>query len=256
MHMVLAFDIGNSDITIGLYNGTGWQHIWRVPSQADLPEMFYAMKLREYFLENRVGMDEVSHVAVSSVVPDLTARIAQTARALFGKEPVVLGPAVFERLPIKVLRPYEIGSDLVCNAFAAYSFFKRSCVVVDFGTALTFTTLSPDGEIMGVSIAPGLKTAIKSLSQNTARLFDVPLIMPESVLGRGTVHAIQAGVLVGYEGMVKHMLQRIRTELKDETVPSVATGGLSSIITSLQETFSLIDPNLTLNGLRLIAALG
>jgi type III pantothenate kinase len=175
-----------------------------------------------------------------------------TARTLFEKDPLVLGPAVYEKLPIKILRPYEIGSDLVCNAFAAYTLFKRSCVVIDFGTALTFTTLSQDGEILGVSIAPGLKTAIKSLSQNTAKLFDVPLVMPTSVLGRGTVHAIQAGVLVGYEGMVKHMLQRIRTELNDDSLKSVATGGLSSIIPSLKETFDHIDPNLTLNGLRLI----
>jgi len=107
------------------------------------------------------------------VVPDLTGKLVHAARTLFEKDPLVLGPAVYEKLPIKILRPYEIGSDLVCNAFAAYTFFKRSCVVIDFGTALTFTTLSQDGEILGVSIAPGLKTAIKSLSQNTAKLFDV-----------------------------------------------------------------------------------
>jgi len=250
--MVLAFDIGNSDITIGLYNDNAWKHTWRVPSQADLPEMFYAMKVRDYFLENRIRLDVVSSVVISSVVPDLTGKLVHAARTLFEKDPLVLGPAVYEKLPIKILRPYEIGSDLVCNAFAAYTFFKRSCVVVDFGTALTFTTLSQDGEILGVSIAPGLKTAIKSLSQNTAKLFDVPLVMPVSVLGRGTVHAIQAGVLVGYEGMVKHMLQRIRMELNDDGLKAVATGGLSSIIPSLKETFDHIDPNLTLNGLRLI----
>ncbi|HEY5750327.1 MAG TPA: type III pantothenate kinase [Chryseolinea sp.] len=250
--MVLAVDIGNSDITIGLYNDSTWQHTWRVPSQPDLPEMFYTMKVRDYFLENRIRLDVVNRVVISSVVPDLTAKLVQAVRTLFEKDPLVLGPAVYEKLPIKILRPYEIGSDLVCNGFAAYTFFKRSCVVVDFGTALTFTTLSQDGEILGVSIAPGLKTAIKSLSQNTAKLFDVPLVMPTSVLGRGTVHAIQAGVLVGYEGMVKHMLQRIRMELNDDSLKSVATGGLSSIIPSLKETFDQIDPNLTLNGLRLI----
>ena len=150
------------------------------------------------------------------------------------------------------MNPYEIGSDLVCNALAAFTFFKAQCVVVDFGTALTFTTVSKDGEILGVSIAPGLKTAIRSLSQNTAQLFDVPLEMPSSVLGRGTVHAIQAGVLFGYEGMVRHMLDRIKSELNDPDLRSVATGGLSSIIPSLTSVFTHIDPNLTLNGLRIV----
>lgn len=162
-----------------------------------------------------------------------------------------MGPDLYKKLPIGVLNPYEIGSDLVSNALAAYTRFKRSCIVVDFGTALTFTTLGNDGEILGVAIAPGLKTAIKSLSQNTAKLFDVPLQLPDSVLGKNTVHAIQAGILIGYEGIVTTMIKKIRKELKDESVPVIATGGLSSIITSLSSEFSSIDANLTLDGLRI-----
>jgi len=154
------------------------------------------------------------------------------------------------------LNPYEIGSDLVSNALAAYSYFKSSCVAVDFGTALTFTTVASDGEILGVSIAPGLKTAIKSLSQNTAKLFDVPLEMPSAPLGRGTVQAIQAGVLIGYEGMVKHMLEKIREELNQPALNSVATGGLSSIIPSLHDVFTKVDPFLTLEGLRIAGEIG
>lgn len=251
--MLLAFDIGNSDITIGLHQGEEWKPVWRIASLPDLQENFYAMKVREHFLENRLGVGEVSHVVISSVVPELTRKIMQVARMLFEKDPLVLGPEVYARLPIKIMRPYEIGADLVSNALAGFTLFQRSCVVVDFGTALTFTTLANDGEILGVSIAPGLKTAIKSLSQNTAKLFDVPLAMPTSVLGRGTVHAIQAGVLVGYEGMVMHMLQRIKAELKDDGLKSVATGGLSSIIPSLKDSFDVTDPFLTLNGLKLIS---
>jgi type III pantothenate kinase len=185
------------------------------------------------------------------VVPQLTEKIVYAATSLFEQDPVVMGPEVYKKLPIKVLNPYEIGSDLVSNALAAYTHFKNSCVAVDFGTALTFTTVSASGEILGVSIAPGLKTAIKSLSQNTAKLFDVPLEMPTSALGRGTIHAIQAGVLIGYEGMVKHMLERIGTELKQPSISSIATGGLSSIIPSLHDVFTLVDPCLTLNGLKI-----
>jgi type III pantothenate kinase len=194
-------------------------------------------------------------VVISSVVPDLTDKIIHVTATLFEKKPIVLGPDIYPRLPIEVLNPYEIGSDLVANAVAAYEKFKTNCAVVDFGTALTFTTLSSGGKIEGVAIAPGLKTAIRSLSQNTAKLFDVPLELPKSVLGKNTVHAIQAGILMGYEGLVKSMLDRIRTEMNDPDLKSVATGGLSSIIAPLNGTFTAIEPHLTLEGLRIVGEL-
>lgn len=250
--MILAIDIGNSDITLGLGDKDQWRFIWRIPSVTDQQEMFYSLKLLDYFFESGIRREEVDQVVISSVVPELTSKIIRVTTGLFERSPVVLGPDIYTRLPIRVMNPYEIGSDLVSNALAAFTLFKESCVVVDFGTALTFTTLSKDGEILGVSIAPGLKTAIRALSQNTARLYDVPLEMPASVLGRGTVHAIQAGVLFGYEGMVRHMLDRIKAELNNPVMSTVATGGLSSIIPSLTSVFTRVEPNLTLNGLRIV----
>lgn len=250
--MILAIDIGNSDITVGLGDKDQWRFIWRIPSVADQPEMFYSLRLLDNFFESGVRREEVDQVVISSVVPELTGKIMHVTTALFERNPLVLAPDIYVRLPIRVMNPYEIGSDLVSNALAAFTLFKGSCVVVDFGTALTFTTLSKDGEILGVSIAPGLKTAIRALSQNTARLYDVPLEMPASALGRGTEHAIQAGVLFGYEGMVRHMLERIKVELNNATLSTVATGGLSSIIPSLTPVFTRVEPNLTLNGLRIV----
>lgn len=250
--MMLAIDIGNSDITLGLGEKDQWRFIWRIPSVTDQPEMFYSLKLLDYFFESGVRREEVDQVVISSVVPELTDKIIHVTTALFEGNPIVLGPDIYTSLPIRVMNPYEIGSDLVSNALAAFTLFKESCVVVDFGTALTFTTVSKDGEILGVSIAPGLKTAIRALSQNTARLYDVPLEMPASVLGRGTVHAIQAGVLFGYEGMVRHMLDRIQFELNSARMSTVATGGLSSIIPSLKSVFTRVEPTLTLNGLRIV----
>jgi len=251
--MILVLDIGNSDITIGLYNHKAWLHVWRIGSVADRPELYYGIKIRDYFSEAGIAITDVEKIVLSSVVPNLTDKIINVTVTLFEKNLVVLGPDVYPKLPIKVLNPYEIGSDLVANAVAAYTMFKANCVVVDFGTALTFTTISASSEIVGVSIVPGLKTAIRALSQNTAKLFDVPLEMPASVLGKNTVHAIQAGILIGYEGLVKFMLERIRQELKDENLSTVATGGLSTIITPQNGTFTRIEPNLTLDGLRLVA---
>jgi type III pantothenate kinase len=253
--MMLAVDIGNTDVTLGLYRDEKWAHIWRLSSALNRPELFYGIKLREFFFEARIKTEEVKQIVISSVVPDLTDRIISVVETLFEKKPVVLGPEIYSRLPIEVLNPYEIGSDLVSNALAAHMRFRANCIVVDFGTALTFTTIGSTGKILGVAIAPGLKTAIRSLSQNTAKLFDVPLELPQSALGKNTVHAIQAGILLGYEGLVGNMLRRIKLELNDPQCATIATGGLSSIITSLRDQFTEIDQNLTLNGLRLTGEL-
>lgn len=249
--MMLVVDVGNSDITIGLYADGGWRQVWRIPTIAELPSMYYSMRLANLFLEAGIRKEDIQVVGISSVVPELTSRLEEASEGLFNLKPIVLGPEIYKKLPLVILRPYEIGSDLVCNAMGAYSMFGRSCVVADFGTALTFTAISERGEIVGVSIAPGLRTAIKSLSQHTAKLFDVPLEMPGTVLGKGTTHAIQAGVLIGYEGMVLHMLDKFRSEL-DVNANTVATGGLCFVIPSLKTAFDAIDPHLTLEGLRLI----
>jgi type III pantothenate kinase len=252
--MLLAIDIGNSDITIGLWNGESWVREWRLPSRVELPEVFYGVKLRDLFLENSQPIDNVKTIVLSSVVPDLTEKMKSVIKIFFDKEAITLEPAIYAQLPLHILSPHEIGSDLVANAMAAHFKLKETCIVVDFGTALTFTTVSGDGKILGVSIVPGLRTALKSLSQNTAKLFDVPLEMPRSSLGTDTITAIQSGIVIGYEGLVKNIVGAIRKELGVDC-PAIATGGLSFAITSLKSFFYLVDPKLTLDGLRLIGEL-
>jgi type III pantothenate kinase len=249
--MLLAIDIGNSDITIGLWKDQAWKYVWRIPTKPDLPELYYGIKIREYFFESSTESHHVRTIVLSSVVPGLTEKIKNVVRTLFDKEPILLGPKIYDQLPLGILNPYEIGSDLVANASAAYFEHKKTCIVVDFGTALTFTTISGEGTILGVSIAPGLKTAIRSLSQNTAKLFDVPLETPPSSLGKNTVTAIQSGIMFGYEGLVRNVVAKIKEELNTECLV-IATGGLSSQIVSLKDLFYSIEPNLTLDGLRRI----
>ncbi|HCM75361.1 MAG TPA: type III pantothenate kinase [Cytophagales bacterium] len=249
--MLLALDIGNSDVVLGIWDKQKWIHVWRIPTRPNQPELFYGIKIKDYFFEANLSLNHVDKIVLSSVVPDLTDKLRNVIAVLFGKESIVLGPDVYQKLAIKVLNPYEIGSDLVSNAIAAYDYYQNTCIVVDFGTALTFTTLSSKGEILGVSIVPGLKTAIKSLTQNTAKLFDVPLAMPASALGTSTITAIQSGILFGYSGLVQSMVGEIRSEIK-ENCPAIATGGLSSIITPLNDFFDQVEPNLTLNGLRIV----
>lgn len=252
--MIFVLDIGNSDITMGLWADGAWKHTWRLPTDTSLSALHYTAKLRDFFLEASIKTDVLEQVVISSVVPDISERIKTGVITLTEQTPVVLGASVYAQLPLKILNPTQIGSDLVCNSLAAYEHFKSACVVVDFGTALTFTTVSSAGEILGVSIVPGLTTSIKALTQNTAQLFTVPLVVPSSVLGKDTTHAIQAGVLHGYEGLVRTMLQKIKAELKNDAIPIAATGGLSSILPALQNEFTVINRNLTLDGLRLAGA--
>lgn len=252
--MQIIVDIGNTDAVFGLYAQHTWQHIWRTPARKEESAQAYERQLRLWLLEASVSLNEIDRTVLSSVVPDLTPTLRVMLAELFGFDPIVVGPGVYPLLPIEVLRPHEIGADLVANALAAYTRYKQTTVVVDFGTALTFTTVSETGKILGIAIAPGLKTAIRSLFANTAQLPEVPIEVPASALGTSTTHAIQAGVVLGYEGLVRSLVSRIQSELEGNCI-AVATGGLSGRIPALQDVFTDIVPSLTLEGIRLIGEL-
>lgn len=249
--MQIIVDIGNTDAVFGLYTQNAWQHIWRTPARPTETAASYEARLRLWLLEAGVSLSAVHTTVLSSVVPDLTPTIRTMLTDLFGYEPVVVGPGIYPLLPLDILRPHEIGADLVANALAAYTRYRRNCTVVDFGTALTFTTVSARGKILGVAIAPGLKTAIRSLFANTAQLPEVPIEVPASALGTSTTHAIQAGIVLGYEGLVRSLVERIRSELDGDCI-AVATGGLSGQIPSLRDLFTDIVSSFTLDGIRLI----
>jgi type III pantothenate kinase len=254
MTMLVAIDIGNTDTVFGIWKGKKWTHIFRIPSKTDEPPIFFDSKIRFHFLESSLSLSAVKTVVLSSVVPDLTPTLNVVAAEVFGKTPVVVKHDSHPEVSVKTDRPDEIGSDLYANAVSAFHKYRRNAVVVDFGTALTFTTVSDKGEVLGVAIAPGLKTAVKALFSNTAQLPEVPLQLPESALGKNTTHAIQAGILLGYESLVRGMITRIRRELDGDCI-AVATGGLSSIIGTLSGEFVEINRNLTLDGLRIIGEL-
>lgn len=250
--MLLAIDAGNTDIVFGLYDGKEWLRIWRIPSKQDPSIELWQYRLVNELLEIGLDVSILKQGVISSVVPILIEPLRQMLKRDLGFEPIIVGQDIYPKLNITINNPQEIGTDLVANAVAAYDRFQQSCVIVDFGTALTFTTVSTAKELCGVAIAPGLKTAVQSLFQKTAQLPEVPLIVPKSALGRDTIQAIQAGVLLGYTGMVEYILAHIKKELSADC-KIIATGGLSSILTSLEGTFDDVDKLLTLNGLVLIA---
>lgn len=249
--MLLAVDAGNTDTVFGIFEGEDRRYLWRTRSRPQESAAHYEGWLRLQFLEAGLGLDTIETIVLGSVVPDLTGLLGGMLTSLLGREPILVGPDIYPGLEIAIDHPHEIGADLIANAVAAHARYPQNCVVVDFGTALTFTTIAASGQIMGVAILPGLKTAVKALFANTAQLPEVPLDMPASAIGKNTVHAIQAGILLSYEGLVKSMIRRIREELGGDCI-ALATGGLSSIIDTLQDEFVEIDRGLTLDGLRLI----
>lgn len=251
--MFLSIDAGNSNIVFGFYQeeSQSWIHECRIETTPDLSLLHVEKQLHLFFLENEIKLDQIQQIGFSSVVPDVNLIVEQFCRHYLGKPVFRVNAKRYKNLRVRTKNPNEIGSDLMCNVTAAYEKFGKAVIIVDFGTALTFTAVSDNGEILGVNIVPGLHTAVKALSMNTAKLPEVQLAFPKSALGTNTTESIQAGILYGYTGLVKGMLQAIEEELG---FPSkiIATGGLSSILHTLRSRFDLIDRNLTLEGIRLI----
>jgi len=250
--MLVAIDIGNSNVSVAINDGKKWQHFWRYPTIRDESPFFYSLRIRNHLFEHDIDVKHTKKVILSSVVPPLTPVFQEILPDLFNKPILTVGPTIFPSLSLKIDNPNEIGSDLIANAVAAHTIYKKDCIVVDFGTALTFTTVTKEGEVLGVAIAPGLKTAIGALFSKTAQLPEVPLNMPKAPVGKNTIHAIQSGILNGYVGLVKHMLSEIRKEVGAHYI-AVATGGLSSILHPLKDEFVDTDVELTMNGLKIIA---
>jgi type III pantothenate kinase len=251
--LLLVVDTGNSDTVFGIFERESLIFQWRTASALQWTSTDYAMFIRSHLLEIGVKMGDITAVVYSSVVPALTPILLQVFEMLFAHKALLIAPTLYDALPIKPINTREIGTDLVANATAAYMRYKQACIVVDFGTALTFTTIDKDGTLIGVAIAPGIKTALNALVQNTAQLPPVPLEVPNTVLGKNTTQALQAGILWGYVGLVKELLAKIKAELKVKHCPVIATGGLAFVMKPLDDIFLEVDVNLTLDGLRLIA---
>ena len=251
--MFLAIDARNTNITFGFYEEESkkWIYEYRINTLKELTVLQIEREIHLFFLENGIKTDKITAIGISSVVPEINPILQQFCKEYLEKNCYLIQGKSYQNLQVSTSRPNEIGTDLMCNVTAAYERFKSATIIVDFGTALTFSVVGNDGKVLGVNIVPGLKTAIKSLFNNTSKLPEVELEVPESALGKNTIHSIQAGIIYGYSGLVKGMLETIQHEL-GYSCHIIATGGLSSILSTLEGSFEVIDRNLTLEGIRLI----
>lgn len=259
--MLLAVDIGNTNIVCAVFDGDIIVHEWRVATDSKRTGDEYTSILLTLFRDAGVTVSSFDSAILSSVVPDLIGPFVTVLTHVCGKKPKVISPAIYDRLPVQVPESavHEIGTDLLCNAVEAWTRCHGANIVVDFGTALTFTVTDSKGNIQGVAIAPGLGTAVHSLFANTAQLPAVPLEAPPSSLGTNTIHSIQAGIVLGYKGLVESLIARIKDDLcaktgdRPENVHVIATGGLNSVLKPITDVFAEVDKELTLCGLKTVA---
>lgn len=247
MTMLLAIDIGNTNVTLGVFERGKLKCHSRLETEVCQDHCEVAQLLKHFFQSEGIDFKKVDGVAISSVVPSLNQDFSDLSRDFFGQKPLWITPSS-AKIPLRVDTPDEVGADRLCNAVAAWEKFKQATIVVDFGTATTFDIITAKGEYGGGAIIPGLQVAADALAAKTAQLPKVEIAKPKRVVGRNTVECIQAGLYYGYVGMIDHLIDLSR---KEEGVPMkvIATGGLAPLIAQESKFIEEVEPFLTLEGI-------
>ena len=249
--MLIAFDIGNTTVAIGLFDGQTLVQTWRISSDRDKTSDEYGLILRGLLDVSGQGAAEVREAIISSVVPPLTPIFQSLAAALFKVKPLIVGPGLRTGMPILYEAPLEVGADRIVAAVAAYEKIGGACIILDFGTATTFDAVSAKGEYLGGAIAPGVQISAEALYLKTAKLPRIEIRKPARAIGKTTVASMQSGLFFGYVGLTLNIIRAIRRELGGEAAV-VATGGFGEMMSAEIPEIRCYEPNLVLEGLRLI----
>jgi type III pantothenate kinase len=249
--VLLAIDIGNTNIALGIFDGAKLLHHWRLGTHQQSTSDESAITLRSLFDLAHVDARDVSDTIIACVVPSLLPIFERTCTKLWNTTPVVVGPGIRSGMPIRVDHPREVGADRIANAVAAYELLGGPAIAIDFGTATSFDCVSKAGEFIGGAIFPGMLVSLEALVSRASKLSSVEILRPPTVIGRNTTHNLQSGMLFGYAGMVETIIGRMRNELGEEA-RVLATGGLANLIATEAKVIERVEPYLTLQGLRLI----
>lgn len=249
--MLLLMNINNTNTMLGLYQNEEWIANWRIASdRAKLPDE-YAMLLKSLFDFEGLYWENISGVALASVVPPLTTSFVEMCQRFLNRDPLVVTHDI--KTGVKVLTDYpaEVGADRILNALATHRLHGSPAIVVDFGTATTFDAVSAEGDYLGGAIAPGLGIAAEALFSRTANLPRIELVAPPKAIGRNTIHCMQSGLVLGYIGLIEGLVTRIRAELGGQA-KVIGTGGLAPLLAKETNIIETVDQMLTLEGLRLM----
>jgi type III pantothenate kinase len=249
--MLLTIDVGNTNITLGLYKGKELGPRWRLATVHDRMPDEYGLQFVGLLAHSGYKIEDVQGICLASVVPPLTGKMIEACRVYIDHEPLVVDAGVKTGVRVRYDDPKAVGADRIVDAAAVQALYGGPACVVDFGTATTFDAISAEGDYLGGAIAPGIGIAAEALFLRTAKLPRVDLQRPPAAIGRNTVHSMQSGLLFGYVGLVEGMVSRFRQEL-GSSMKAIATGGLAEIVARETSVIQIIAPWLTLDGLRLI----
>jgi len=250
--MILTLDIGNTNMKTALFDGMEMRQYWRISTNRNRTSDEYGMTMMNLMRHSGIDRSQITGIMMSSVVPQINFTIEHMCRSYFGMEPMKIEPGVKTGINIKYENPRELGSDRIANAVAAYELYGGPCITIDFGTATSFGAISAKGEFLGGTICPGLKLAAEALTEHTAKLPRFELVKPEGVIGRNTVTNMQAGIVYGYIGQIKYLVNRMKKEMGVDGIQVIATGGLAVLVAGESSVIDVMDGLLTLKGLRLI----
>ena len=249
--MLLVIDVGNTNIVLGVYKDTELLDHWRISTDRQRTTDEYGVLIRELFYLNDLRADDINAIIISSVVPPVVPTLERMCQRYFGLSPLLIGPGVKTGMDIRYDNPREVGADRIVNAVAAYEKYGGPVIIVDFGTATTFCAVDAKGVYLGGSICPGIGISTEALVQRTAKLPRIELKRTDSVICRNTIESMQAGVFYGFVGQVEGIVSRMRRELA-MSARVVATGGLAVVIAPATKAIDVVEPMLTLEGLRII----
>lgn len=251
INLIFVFDVGNTNIVLGVYKGEELKHHWRVETNRNRTEDEYGMIVKSLFDHAGLEFDQIDGIIISSVVPPIMFALERMCHKYFHVKPLVVGPGMKTGLDIKYENPREVGADRIVNAVAAIHEYGSPLVIVDFGTATTYCYVNEKGQYLGGAIAPGINISTEALYSRAAKLPRIEIARPEGVVGKNTVAAMQAGILYGYVGQVEGIVKRMMDQ-SDKKPTVIATGGLSTLIAQESTMIDIVDPFLTLKGLQLI----
>ena len=248
--MLLVVDVGNTNIAVGAFAGNDLKGSWRLNTVIGKTSDEYGVQIVGFLQQAGLSVEQCTDVIVSSVVPPLARAIHDFATKYLGHTPILIDPHRVPGVAVEIDRPEEVGADRVVNTAAAFVRHGGPCIVIDFGTATTFDVVSSEGNYVGGAIAPGLGLATEALVAQASRLYRVEFEPPATVVGKSTIHAMQSGIMLGYLSLVEGMIERLHSELGRCKV--VATGGFAQLFARHTSVIDAVDPNLTLEGLRVI----